>query len=290
MKLIVAAALAALGICAAHAQVATPIPKEANWSLRLPKLERVSYQGVAELDAAARSGNMMYPAPNLAGFLAAIATHALVESSVQARNRERVQSEADRVLERYRPVLDGYTSRALMERALRAIPSGGNRRLIGPEEAAGSDWVVDSASVFFMTRDERALIVETGVALRAPGATAAAYETIVKVVSRPRDGDDLHAVWSANDGEQLKEESAKLLGHAIDIALRDAGGAFGRVDAPHRTYRYPEGAIERMERASLVADLCDRRVVKTLRGWLLSIPPRAGESAGAAASNCVALR
>ncbi|MFL6661020.1 MAG: hypothetical protein ACJ8G7_02505, partial [Rhizobacter sp.] len=42
--------------------------------------------------------------------------------------------------------------------------------------------------------------------------------------------------------------------------------------APHRTFRYAEGAAPKIERAQLIERACTRAVVRTLRGWLLSIP------------------
>ena len=58
--------------------------------------------------------------------------------------------------------------------------------------------------------------------------------------------------------------------------------------APERTFRYVEGGKDRMERAQLVTPGCERVVVRTLRGWLLSIPVRAG--ANAADPSCPAAR
>jgi hypothetical protein len=51
-------------------------------------------------------------------------------------------------------------------------------------------------------------------------------------------------------------------------------------ESPHRTFRYPEGGVEKMERAQLVEAHCGRALLRTLRGWLMSVPVKVeGESA-----------
>jgi hypothetical protein len=43
-------------------------------------------------------------------------------------------------------------------------------------------------------------------------------------------------------------------------------------DAPHRTVRYRLGGEERMERAQVLSERCDRLLIRNLRGWLMSVP------------------
>jgi hypothetical protein len=39
-----------------------------------------------------------------------------------------------------------------------------------------------------------------------------------------------------------------------------------------RTVRYQEGGAEKIERAQVLEQQCGRTVLRTLRGWLLSVP------------------
>jgi hypothetical protein len=57
---------------------------------------------------------------------------------------------------------------------------------------------------------------------------------------------------------------------ALRIAL-DARRLGAMPDA-YRTVRYPQGSSEQIERATLMAQSCDRLVIRNLRGTLMSVP------------------
>jgi hypothetical protein len=124
-----------------------------------------------------------------------------------------------------------------------------------------------------MTQDQRALILENALAIYRPGApSVAAYRNTIKVVSMPYDRTDLLSFWSENDGEKLKDESARLVARSLDIGMSDAIGRLSGYSNSHKTFRYFEGGTEKMERAQLIREDCERVLIKTLRGWLMSIP------------------
>ena len=83
-------------------------------------------------------------------------------------------------------------------------------------------------------------------------------------------------MWLESRGQRLTEESAALFAESLDIALSDAAAALGDKNAPQKTFRYREGGVEKMERAQWAAERCGRTVIRTLRGWLMSIPVGAG--------------
>jgi len=247
------------------------------WSLRLPKDDAVSYRGVVNFDSAGSHGAaMMYPAPSAAGFLVAVITHGVIVESQKSAQKQAMHEAADKVLAPYRSMLDGFKHRELMQKALEKAGWGSARKLIGPSEPKGAEWVVESQPAYFMTQDQRALVLDNSVTVHRPGdSVAAGYQTTVRVVSQPRAGQDLQALWTDRDGAALKDESASLLAHSLELALREANG-FAAAGAPvFKTVRYPEGEAEKMERAQLVVQRCDRQVVRTLRGWLMSVPSEA---------------
>src|SRR6185436_12077332 len=86
----------------------------------------------------------------------------------------------------------------------------------------GAGWVVESTPVFAMTQDQKAIVMENAVLVYAPGASAASYQNLVRVVSQPKPNADPADYWNANQGEKLKDESAILLAHSLDLALREA--------------------------------------------------------------------
>jgi hypothetical protein len=251
----------------------------ADWSLRLPVAEPVAFRGVVSMDAAgSKSGAMLYPAPSAAGFLAALITHGLLVESMKSSEKQALQATADKVLAPYLPMLEGFRHQELMSRALARSGGAGDKRLVAPNEPAGGRWLVESGPLFSMTQDRRALVLDNAVAIWRPGESGKpAYQAVIRVVSQARPETEAEQGWSERNGEPIKEEATSLLAHSLDLALKEAARSTPADETPFKTVRYPEGQHEKIERAQLVSRACHRQVVRTLRGWLLSVP--AGEPA-----------
>lgn len=247
----------------------------ASWSLRLAPDERVVYRGMVSFDGAGAAGApMMYPAPNVAGLLAAVITHGLIVEAAKKEQKNRLQESADFVLSSYRAILDTFTYRDLMRRALEKTPAGPRGKLIEAAADSGRDRLVECAPVFSLTQDQRAIVLDNAVAIVTPGAPpAAAYRSTLRVVSTASAAEDPVAYWTANDGERLKEASAQLVAESLDIAFADAAAVTTESEAvPFRTIRYREGAGEKIERAQVLSNRCGRMVIRTLRSSLMSVP------------------
>ena len=251
-------------------------PNSAKWAFRLPKEESVSYRGVANFDAAGGGpGAMMYPAPNAVGLLAAIITHAVIAESAKNSEKAKIQDEADKILLPYRAVLDTHTNRELLSHAARLVRMPGEKLIIEKTEHPSGAWIVEANPTFWMVQDQSAFVLQNVIAMYSPSdSSKAAYQADITVVSLPRQGGDHQSFWTADSGEKLKQESANLVAQSLDIALREATGALAPSSAVHKTFRYQEGSIEKMERGELISAQCDRFVIRTLRGGLLSVPAR----------------
>jgi len=266
-----------------------PRPAEArNWALRLPQEDKVVYRGVVNFDnAGVGGGSMLYPAPNIGGFLAAVIAHGIITEGIKQEQQEKLQRAADTVLVPYRDVLRDYTHRDLMRRALEKSTVGGRKKLVEVAEAPGADWLIESASAFLMTQDQSALILDNAVSIYRPDAPSApAYQNIVRVVARASDAEELVRYWTANDGERLKEESASLFAESLDIVIGQLAAAPGKDEPSYRTIRYLEGRAEKMERAQPLSERCSRLLIKTLRGWLMSVPSKPAVAAPSPAELC----
>jgi hypothetical protein len=250
------------------------IDHTSSWLLRLPVETHVLYKGAASFDTVGGprySG--LYPAPNVAGFLAAVITHGVMVEASQARQRKQIQDAADRVLAPYQAILGDFTYRALMQSALEKIATDDSVKVIEPTADAGSAWLVESSPVFWMTQDRRAIVLGNSVTIFRPNTpAAAAYKNTIKVVSDAHEPREVGDLWGDNEGRKLKDESANLLAQSLEIAMREATQAPSKEDAVHRTFRYTEGHREKMERGQLISERCDRIVMRNLRGWIMSIP------------------
>lgn len=253
-----------------------------GWSIRVPAVDRVVFRGVVNHDAAGMgAGAMLYPAPSAAGFLAAIITHGLLNESAKQAQKDRIQAEADAVLKPYESVLAGFTNERLMREALPRTSLAERWRLLEPGDARASEWLVETAPVFSMSRDQRGLVLDNAVRVFAPDTDTPAYAQTVRVVAHPV-ATPAEAAWLDDGGRRLTAESAALLAESLDILLADARAAAERRDGSEparlqRTFRYPEGGLERMERGELVEERCRRVLLRTLRGWLMSVPAASGE-------------
>jgi hypothetical protein len=275
---VLCAAPTAAGPRDAAAAVPVPMSADADWCLKPPATARVAFRGVESGDTGSLgNGAMLYPAPSPVAFLAAIATHAAVVGGIRSKQKSDREAAANKVLEPYRPVIDGFTSQELVDRALQARAAGGAAGLVCGTTEPPSRWTLESTAVLAMTQDQRSLVIDNLVSMHPPGARPAGDSRYaVKVVSAPLEAGDPVATWTAEDGTRLRAESAALFGESLDIALRASAGAPLPAEAPFKTFHYREGDADKIERAQLVSASCERLLLKTLRGAFLSVPaPRA---------------
>jgi hypothetical protein len=270
------AAVAALSFVCCTAGMA--MDAGADWALKGLAAEPVPYRGVVNRGAAgAAGGGMLYPAPGLVGFAVAVLAHALIVDATKTAEGKRLQEEADRVLQPFQEQLAGFDYPELLRMTLQFMPGDERKTLLGPGET-GAGWQVSATPAYAMTQDGQALILDSAVSLFAPGVMdKPAYTGTVRVVST--------SAWKEDSGagSPLRRESARLLAHALQLAMGDARkpaeqGAF-------RTVRYPEGGSERIERAQVLEQRCGRSVLRTLRGWLLSVPSTSASTTPAACAN-----
>lgn len=291
VSLFVPLGAAADDVAAPSPQNAVAISGNTKWCLRLPLDGPVVYRGVASFDEAGTgTGSFLYPAPNAVGMLAAVFTHALFVDSAKKDQKDKLQTAADKVLLPYKAVLDKFNYRDLLRRAVEKTPTGINAKIIEATGDPGREIVVESAPVFSLTQDQKAVILDNAIVIHVPGtAPEAAYRTTMRVVSSPRDVADPTAFWTANDGEKIKDESAKLVGESLIIAFHDAAASANRDSVPYRTIRYREGSAEKIERAQVLSSHCDRMLIRTLRGTLMSVPASQSAPLGSVADLCGAV-
>jgi hypothetical protein len=255
-----ALAVLAVGVKAAHAD---------ELVLRLPKDDRVAFRGVVSLDGAGLPNHqLLYPAPNAVGLLAAVLTHSLISGSAQESQKNKLQEEADAVLAPYRGILDSFGSEELMRRSLALMSAPEARRIVPHGDTPGA---VDTGAQFYMTQDQKAIILDNLIA-GVKSAAAAPAVLVVRVVSDPRAEENVQEHWSADNGERLKSEAARLFAESLQVALRHGSQPADTI--PQRTVRYMEGSGEKMERAHVIDRTCTRVIMISLRGALMSVPAK----------------
>jgi hypothetical protein len=248
--------------------------------LRAPSDAPVSLHGMPNHDKnGGPAGAMLYPAPGLAGFVGGLMGHAFINGVMRDKETARMYAEADVMLQPYQSTLAGYKHNELVKASLEQLGAGAGKRSAPAGTAAASgETLVDSMPAFYMTQDQRALVLENAISVLPHGA-ASPFQQVIRIVSPVQAADTTTAAWFDNHAALLRRVSARMLAQSIDIALADAPA--DAATAPFRTVRYPEGGIERMERAQVIREHCGQLVLRTLRGNLMAVP--AGENTDVAA-------
>jgi hypothetical protein len=246
-------------------------------TLRIPVDGKVLYSGVVNNDSAGLgTGAFLYPAFGLVGFLAAVATHGIINSSAKSIQKSKLQETADQVLTPYREALDTFTYGQLFERTKNALQLPMELRVTAIDKAPVTEWRLDSEPGFLLTPDQSALILEVPIAIYAPNASTTdqpVYKNVIKVVSDAVTSDDLTAQWSANNSELVKATSAKLMADSLNIALLDWQQTSTATATPQQTLRYMIGHTEKIERGQIISLSCQRLLLRNLRGALIAATP-----------------
>ncbi|MEX8517677.1 MAG: hypothetical protein AB3X44_04045 [Leptothrix sp. (in: b-proteobacteria)] len=263
-------------IPAISSNTVTPLAEQTRWSIRLPKETAVAFQGSLSLDGAGPGAyQMMYPAPNAAGLIAAIITHGILAESTKNEQKRKLQTEADKILVPYQPLIESSTHQKLFEKALLSPSLQGDKSLVATNEKPQGDWWMDITPVYTMTQDQSSMILDNVTLIYTSNSSEkASYQNTIRVVSRAKTDDDLLAAWTGNEGQAWHQTTAEMLAQAVSIAVSDWQGAFSSADTTQRTIRYNEGRSEKMERAQLLSENCETSIIKTLRGWMMAVPTR----------------
>lgn len=268
----------------ADAKSSVPLPEQTShlpaWTLQLPEEDKVIFNGVVNYDASGPNGSgMVYPGSNAGGFLVGLLTHAIILESMKNRQKTAAQEAADKVLVPFTDIVQRFTYRELMQRAVEKIATPQPVQIIPHTDKTQSEWLIQSVPIFSLTQDQTALVLDNLISISQPGMPS--YVNTVRVVSTPNEAPDAVQYWSGNQGEKLKAVSTGMVTESLQIALKGAAGSYNADNAAYKTVRYFEGKTEKMERALLLSEQCHRGLIKTLRGWLMSIPVTRSESAPA---------
>lgn len=261
------------------APVAAPAVARPVMVLRGALAQKVAFQGAVSYDnAGTGAGMVMYPAPGLAGLLAAVATHAMISGSVREAEKKTLRDQADAILVPHQEWLNGYTLGALFLDAHGTIASADKVRIVEQQAPpVAGEIVVDNVPLFSMTQDLRSLILDNAISIRTQGQ-AQPFTMVIRIVSPARDANVDAAYWFDASGASLRQTTAGMMARSIDVAMRHMRDKAGPA-AQFRTVRYNEGGAERIERAEVLKARCEDLELRTLRGNVMVVPRRASDVA-----------
>ncbi len=239
-------------------------------ALQLPKEELVQFSGVLDLDNEKKGANVLYPAPNLGVFLAAVVAHGLVQNLIENGEQKKLVAKANEVLLPYQSILIAFTYQELMQAALSKINTQGEKKILpATASPATADTLIESFPLFSISQDQRTLILNNVMAIKSGDGTKL-YQNMVRVVSSPNQAQDPAAFWISNQGKQLKDESVRMLAASYDVALADRANPTS--EKAYKTVCYSEGGSKKCERAQVIQEHCNQLLIRTLRGNLMLVP------------------
>jgi hypothetical protein len=219
---------------------------------------------------------MLYPAPDFATFLVGVATHAALQSAQTESHNNAQRLASDKVLIPYKQILDEMWVHSTFKNAVQIQNS--RVEIVDLSDVTNSSEipVIDLAAHSIMAQSQRALIVDLVARIKNPSSNEddSGYVHKVRVISNPIeiDEDKIISYWLDDNGHKIKQTVTHLLAQAIDLFIDDATQHLHPIQEKQITARYKFGLERRIERASLLNQSCTRLTLRTLRGWVLSVP------------------
>ncbi len=256
------------------------IGEPSNLQLAYAGPTTVAYFGLPNYDHLNVDGGagVLYPGGHAAVFLASVLTHAVIVDSAKESRRSKIQNQADQVLTPYRRHIDSLSYREIISGAVTRLEDVGERFTVSnyydsTTSLAGDAWVLESNPSFYMLQDEGAILVQNSVVIHSgEEEPTIIYQNIVEVISQPYQGDSPQTYWSADNGAMLKNLSVELLAESVRLAIDDMRHQFLVRTELDQTFHFYQEGKKAYERGRLLAVEADRLTMRTLRGWLKSVP------------------
>lgn len=257
---------------ATKTMAAPKFDNDVTWALILPEDDVVEFHGAVNFDrAGGKGGGMMYPAPNAAGLVAGIITQGLLNEGMKKREKTKLQQEADKVLVPYADILKDLSNKELASQALQKLQL--QEVEIADEKAKiKTAWRVAVQPAFTLSEDGSVIWLVNTFTVSAAEKPKSAYSLTTKVFSETAPDAEREAFWSGGNGVRLRDTSVDLFAESIELMLQELTDGPRGVDSAHQTVRYREGSVEKMERVQIGYNDCERVVLRTLRGWPMSLP------------------
>ncbi|MCH9691688.1 MAG: hypothetical protein K0U59_06445 [Gammaproteobacteria bacterium] len=262
-----------------HINTQDRIPQGSEIFLSYAGPENVAYQGMVNYNDLNVNGGagMPYPGGTAGIFLASVLVHAAAVGAMKGSKQSVLEKQANQMLEPYLPVIQNIKAKNLITQAVHHI--GGSSHNIkltvlnrAPLKAKIGSWIMESMPVFTMLQDSSAIILQNSITLykKSDKSPSIVYQNIIEVVSMPYQGVNTKDYWMKDEGKLFSTASHQLLADSIQLAVGDLLGS-GKKDK-EQTFRFYQEGKSAYERGSLVDLDHDRLIIRTLRGWIKSVP------------------
>ena len=237
---------------------------------------------------------VLYPGDSAAVFFAAIIAHAYTADAIKSGAMSQVQENANRVLMPYQRYLQKFENDELVSCVINnvnnqydfQISKFQNKKVSPGKSSPGksplgkspSGWLLKSEPVFYMTQDQRELILKHVMYVyRMSAPEVVVHKNIIEVSSARTDESRPLDFWVYKN--KLPAISSELYAKSIKLFIDDMISPDGaHSNNPQKTFRYTQGGVKMFERGTLIENECGQTTMRTLRGWIKSFPSKNLES------------
>lgn len=242
----------------------------------------IPFHGYPNFDKQNSSGAMMYPGGTPELFFVAVLTHAAIQSSVDQDQVDKIQVEADKVLEPYNAIVHGIQSSQYVDAAIESLNEKLGAQTIAVFDPAATDqiWVLSSEPILYLLPDEKSILIRNVVKLTGNNNPSdVIYQNLVEVLSDSFEGDDVRSYWNRENGIELQRVVQQLFTDSVELAIQDIGKQFANSGQKEKTFSFLQAGIRTYQRGTLLANSCNRTAIRTLRGWIKSFPEKSTDIA-----------
>lgn len=216
--------------------------------------------------------NMLYPGYNAGSFLAGVLLHGFIQGGVNASAERKQQDLANQVLDQYQLAIDEKRTAVRDVDSWFSPPEGTN--IAAPAVLESNNVLVaDVKPVFFLTQDERTVILSAEVEFYASlYPVGESQSVLLEYVGDSLQEGEPYNIWSSNDFSTFNSQIDLLLSGGINVALKSYMGQLKELEGQNVSIRYIEAGKKKLERGRIIEETCDRYVFLTLRDVIKSVP------------------
>lgn len=231
--------------------------------------QKVDFRGVYDFDSNIDYGPVTYVGDaGMGGVAVQLLAQALITSSAQEKKLADQQASADRVLEPYLYMLDGFQQTDLVhdhdKYFFDVLPSD-------PEDE-DKGLVLQSLPIFFMSQNEREISLKHIVSVYAEDRETVLYRNLIEVVHEPIELEEPIDYFILNDGENLKYYSNSMFRHSLAMVVADVLNEYDNDGLEAKSIRFTQNDASRFERGWEIGRDHEKVTIRNLRGWLISYP------------------
>jgi len=229
--------------------------------------ELVDVRGEYSKEDAIEQGNIMYSADaGVAGLLAQIATHAVINESARSGKLAALQEKANEVLLPFEPVIQSLKLINLVNK--------NSTKFSVLDEYSQDNAVVKSKPIFFVAQDLSNITLKNIVWVDKKSKRKKSkflYSNMIQVSSRNYTKQERRLIREDN-GSFLEAEFGQLLNASLAIASKDISGEYASGVQKTATFKFLKGRKKNYLRGAKVDTLSNNLVLRNLRSWLIVLP------------------